>query len=135
MMGYKVHVVPGMILFTIASCFLFFAFWRKIYPLLIPGGLLTGLALGVTFAGLTNGASVLYGLSLGLMGIYRVGRDLFHVRHPWPIFGAVPLFAAGTILVIASLPLYFALANGMIWLPLLLIGTGLYLGWRRASAW
>ncbi len=134
MMGYEVHFVPGMILLTIASCFLFFAFWRKIYPLLIPGGILTGLALGVPFAGLTNGASVLYGLSLGFLGIYLVGRDLFHVRNPWPIFPAVPLFAVGTIIVIASLPLFFALANGMIWLPLLLIGAGLYLGWGRQSA-
>ncbi|HEX9369436.1 MAG TPA: hypothetical protein VF897_00445, partial [Roseiflexaceae bacterium] len=38
----------GMVLLTIASCFLFFAFWRRIYGLLIPGCILAGLSAGVT---------------------------------------------------------------------------------------
>jgi hypothetical protein len=36
-------ITGGMVLLTIASGFLFFAFWRRIYGLLIPGAILSGL--------------------------------------------------------------------------------------------
>lgn len=119
----------GMVLFTIASCFLFFAFWRRIYALVIPGSILAGLAIGVPFASLTNGVSVLWGLALGFLAILVLGRSLFNVHSNWPVFPAVPLFAVGTIVAISQLPSLFV--GGVIWLPLLLIGAGLYLGWRR----
>jgi hypothetical protein len=125
----RLEFTGGMVLLTIASCFLFFAFWRRIYGLLIPGSLLAGLSLGVTFASITNGVSVLWGLALGFLAILFLGRALFNVRSNWPIFPAVPLFAVGIIVAVASLPWLFA--GGLIWLPLLLIGAGLYLGWGR----
>lgn len=37
----------------------------------------------------------------------------------------------GVIIAIASLPTFFA--AGFMWLPLLLIGAGLYLGWGRKT--
>ena len=122
-------VTGGMVLLTIASPFLFFAFWRRIYPLLIPGCILAGLSIGVPFAELTNGISVLWGLALGFMAIYFLGRELFNVRIPWPIFPAVPLFAVGIIVAVASLPAF--LGAGFMWLPLMLIAAGLFLGWGR----
>jgi hypothetical protein len=124
-----IEIVPGMVLFTIASCFLFFAFWQRIYGLLIPGCILAGLSLGVTFVNLTDGASILWGLSLGFVAIYLLGRDLFNQRSIWPVFPAVPLFAVGTIVAIANASALFA--TGLIWLPLLLIAAGLVLGVRR----
>ena len=125
-------ITGGMVLLTIASGFLFFAFWRRIYGLLIPGAILSGLGMGVPFAELTNGVSVLWGLALGFVAIMVVGRALFNMRSPWPMFPAVPLFCVGAIVAIASLPTFFA--GGMIWFPLLLIAAGLYLGWGRRTA-
>ena len=119
----------GMVLLTIASVFYFFGFWRRIYGLIIPGSILAGLSVGVTFADLTNGVSVLWGLSLGFLTIYALGNAMFRMRSPWPVIPAVILFAVGTLVAISSLPTF--LSAGMIWLPLLLIGAGLYLGWMR----
>ena len=128
-----INFMPGMILLTIASCFLFFAFWRRFYPLLILGCILAGLSLGVTFVDITGGASMPWGLSLGFLAIFLLGRELFNIRGSWPIFPAVPLFGVGVILALGNLPSFFPLANGLIWLPLLLIGAGLYLGRNRTT--
>ena len=130
MPGSRLEIEGGLILLTIASCFLFFAFWKRIYGLLIPGSILAGLSAGVTFADLTHGVSVLWGLALGFLVILFLGRALFNQRGNWPIYPAVPLFAVGVIVAIANLP--SMLAGGVIWLPLLLVGAGLYLGWGRA---
>lgn len=119
----------GMILLTIGSCFLFFAFWRRIYGLLIPGCILAGLSIGISFVGLAGGVSVLWGLSLGFLGILLIGRKMFNEYHPWPAIPAVILFAVGLIVAIANAPVF--LTGGLIWLPLLLIGAGLYLGWGK----
>lgn len=125
-------ITAGMILLTIASGFLFFSFWKHLYGLLIPGSILAGLGLGIPFAEMTNGASVLWGLALGFAAIFVVGRALFNQRSPWPMFPAIPLFCVGAIIGIASLP--SILSAGMLWFPLLLIGAGLYLGWGRRTA-
>lgn len=127
----RIEFEGGMVLLTIASCFLFFAFWRRVYGLLIPGCILAGLSVGVTFADLTGGVSVLWGLALGFLAILFLGRSLFNIRGVWPIYPAVPLFAVGVIVAAANLPFFFA--GGLIWLPLLLIGAGLYLGWGRRT--
>ena len=121
----------GMILLTIASCFLFFSFWKRIYGLLVPGCILAGLSLGVTFADVTDGASVLWGLALGFLSILFLGRSLFNQRSNWPVYPAVPLFAIGVIVLASNLPVVFT--GGLVWLPLLLVGAGLYLGWGRTN--
>jgi len=125
----QAEIMGGMIMLTIASCFLFFAFWQRVYGLLIPGCLMAGLSIGVTFARVSSGVSVLWGLALGFLAILLMGRSWFNVRSQWPIYPAVPLFAVGVIVAAAQLPKFFV--GGLIWLPLLLIGAGLYLGWRR----
>ncbi|NNJ10753.1 hypothetical protein EKD04_010475 [Chloroflexales bacterium ZM16-3] len=123
------ELTGGMVLLTISSCFFFFGLWKHIYGLIIPACILAGLSVGVTFADLTDGVSVLWGLSLGFLGIFALGRGLFGMRTQWPIYPAVPLFAVGLIVAAANLPSILGL--GMIWGPLLLIGAGLYLGWFR----
>ena len=122
-------ITAGMVLLTISSPFFFIAFWRRLYPFLIPACILAGLSLGVPVAELTNGVSVLWGLSLGFLAIFVLGRSLFNVRVPWPIFPAIPLFVIGVIVAIVSLPAFLGL--GMVWFPVLLIAAGLYLGSRR----
>lgn len=127
--GGALELEGGMVLLTIGSVFYFFGLWRRIYGLIIPGSILTGLSVGVTFADVTNGVSVLWGLALGFMAIYALGAGLFKLRSPWPVIPAVILFAIGTIVAVSSLPAFFGAA--FVWLPLLLIGAGLYLGWLR----
>ena len=129
MLGDRVDMEGGMVLFTIASCFLFFAFWKRVYGLLIPGCILSGLALGVPFADLTDGVSVLWGLALAFLGISALGRSLFGIKASWPIYPAVPLFAVGILVLVSNLP--GLLSVGMIGLPMLLIAVGLFLGFRR----
>ena len=122
----------GMILLTIASCFLFFSFWKRIYGLMLPGAILAGLSVGVTFADVTDGVSVLWGLALGFLAILFLGRALFNQTNPWPVIPAVILFAVGTIVAASNLPGLFV--GGLIWMPLLLVGAGLYLGWGRRTS-
>lgn len=122
----------GMILLTIASCFLFFSFWKRIYGLMIPGAILAGLSVGVTFADVTDGVSVLWGLALGFLSIFFLGRALFNQGSAWPVIPAVILFAVGTIVAAANLPGLFV--GGLVWMPLLLVGAGLYLGWGRRTS-
>ena len=122
----------GMVLLTIASSFLFFSFWKRLYGLMIPGAILAGLSVGVTFADVTDGVSVLWGLALGFLSIFFLGRALFKQSSPWPVIPAVILFAVGTIVAAANLPGLFVV--GLVWMPLLLVGAGLYLGWGRRNA-
>ncbi len=126
-----VDITGGMIMLTIASVFFFFGFWRHIYGLIIPGSLLAGLSLGIPFAELTDGVSVLWGLALGFLGVYVLGFGLFGRQSTWPSIPAVILFAVGMIVAISNLPAFLGAA--MLWVPLLLIGAGLYLGWMRRS--
>lgn len=125
------NVEGGLFFLTIASGFLFFAFWRRIYGLLIPGCILAGLSFGVTFAEMTGGVFFFWGLALGFLSIYLLGRTLFRFNSPWPLFPAVPLFGIGVVVAAAQLPALFV--NWLALLPLLLIGAGLYLGWGRTA--
>ena len=125
------EIEAGMILLTIASVFYFFGLWRHIYGLIIPGSILAGLSVGVTFANLTNGVSVLWGLSLGFLAVYVLGATLFQNRSTWPMIPAVILFGVGTIVAITNLGAFMGAT--MIWVPLLLIGAGLYLGLMRRA--
>jgi hypothetical protein len=124
-----IDLTGGMILLTIASVFYFFGFWRHIYGLIIPASILTGLSVGIPFAGLTDGVSVLWGLALGFLTIFGLGATMFGRRSQWPVIPAVILFAVGLIVSIANLPAF--LGAGLIWAPLLLIAAGIYLGWMR----
>jgi hypothetical protein len=128
----RLDIEGSIVLLTIASCFLFFSFWKHIYGLLIPGCILAGLSVGVAFVDITAGASVLFGLSAGFLAILFLGRALFRVDSPWPVFPAVPLFAVGLINAISSLPGFLS-SGFLIWLPLLLILAGLYLGFWRGK--
>ncbi len=121
----------GMVLLTIASVFYFFGFWKHIYGLIIPGSILAGLSVGVTFASLTAGVSVLWGLALGFLMIYVLGRALFGQCSTWPMIPGVILFAVGLLVAFANLPTFFGAT--LIWVPLLLIAAGIYLGWMRKA--
>ena len=124
-------ITGGLILLTISSCFLFFSFSKRIFGLLIPGSILAGLSIGVPFADLTNGVSIVWGLALAFAAIAFLGMNLFRVRSSWAMIPAAILFMVGVIIAIANLPGIFGIS--MIWIPLMLIGAGLYLGWGRRA--
>jgi hypothetical protein len=124
-----IDLTAGMILLTIASVFYFFGFWRHVYGLIIPGSILVGLSVGIPFAGLTDGVSVLWGLALGFLTIFGLGKAIFGQHSQWPVIPAVILFAVGLIVAISNLPVF--LGASLIWAPLLLIAAGIYLGWMR----
>jgi hypothetical protein len=119
----------GMVLLTISSVFLFFAFWKRIYGLLIPGAILAGLSLGVSFASVTDGVSVLWGLATGFASIFFLGKTLFRVKSGWPLIPAAILFGVGFIVLVSNAPTF--LIGGLIWVPLALIAAGLFLGFRK----
>ncbi|RRR78146.1 MAG: hypothetical protein EI684_00635 [Candidatus Viridilinea halotolerans] len=122
----------GMVLFTIGAVFFFFGFWRQIYGLIIPASILTGLSLGVTLEPLAGDTAVLWGLALGFLSIFGLGRTMFQRQSIWPVIPAVILFAVGMLEALSSLPIF--LGAGMVWLPMLLIAAGVYLGsLRRCS--
>lgn len=118
-------VLPGMTLLTIASCFMFFAFWLRSYWVMIPGSILAGLGLGIMFSWLGGATTILWGLALGFLGIIAIGRHWFNTNSRWPVFPAVPLFGAGMIVAIAEAGQF------LIWFPLIVIGLALYFGWGR----
>lgn len=123
------EVEGGMVLLTIASVFYFFGFWRHIFGLIIPGSLLAGLSVGVTFANITDGVSILWGLAVGFLTIYALGSSMFGQRSQWPVIPAVILFAVGLMIAVANLPAF--LGASLVWVPMLLIAAGVYLGWMR----
>lgn len=110
--------------FTIASAFLFFSFWKRVYGLLIPGCIIAGFAAGVALSGFADGAGFFLGLGAGFLAIMILGRQLMGVNSDWAIFPAVGLL--GFSMVIA------ASVGGLFWLPFVIIGLGLYLGMRRS---
>ena len=126
------NIQGGLVLLTIASCFLFFSFWQRLYPLLIPGCILAGLSVGVALASITSGVSVLWGLSLGFLSIFLLSRTLFGLNAraaAWPVIPAVVLFGVGTIVAIANLPALLMSLAAL--LPVGLILAGLVLGFAR----
>lgn len=133
------QVLPGsdsltgsMVLFIISGCFWFFALWRRIFGLMIPGAILAGIGLGIPFAEFSSGASVVWGLALAFMTIAVLGRAIFNVRSAWAVIPAVILFGVGLIITVLNLPQI--LGAGVFLGPLLLVGLGLWLSMNRRRA-
>ncbi|PDW00409.1 hypothetical protein CJ255_20725 [Candidatus Viridilinea mediisalina] len=127
----SLNLSAGMVLFTIGSVFFFFGFWQRIYGLIIPGSILSGLSIGVIFEPLVGGPAVLWGLALGFLGIFGLGRALFQHESIWPVIPAVILFAVGMLAALSNLPAILGPSLFMLLGPLLLIAAGIYLGSSR----
>jgi hypothetical protein len=118
------------ILMTIGGTLLFFAFWRRLYGLMIPGLILICLSFGVTLAQVTAGEAVLWSLSAAFLLIAAAGRTLYHEMHNWPLLvaGIIAAVAAAIWLTGVAAQLTYVLFA----IPLVLVTLGLYLGfWRR----
>lgn len=124
----QLETVPGMILLTIASGFLFFALSQRIYGLSIPGFILAGLAFGITFVNLLGAPSVLMGLAMGFATIYIFGRFFYNINNPWPLIPSSILALVSLIVLATSVPF---LSMPLMAIPMLLIGAGLFLGMKK----
>lgn len=106
---------------VLGALFLVGYLWKKAYGLLVPAGILLGLAVGSYFDELTTGGAdwTLFGLGCGFFLIY--GLDLLYRRRRvwWPL-------VAGTLLVLLAFPLTEDLLDLVLehW-PLLLVIIGL----------
>ncbi|KAB8144656.1 hypothetical protein F8S13_07240 [Chloroflexia bacterium SDU3-3] len=120
----------GSIFFSmVSSCFLFFGLWKRIYGLIIPGSIIGGFALAVTFAQLLGGAGFFFGMSVGFFALMFLGQMLFQQRSSWP---AIP----GTILLlfsmfIASMQMPMLMGGMTLLIPVAIVAAGFYLGFGR----
>jgi hypothetical protein len=74
----------------------------------------------------------MWGLALAFLAIRQFGRPLFGVNSDWAIFPAVPIFAVGCLLAVINLGPVLGIS--VMWLPILLIAVGFYLGFVRRTA-
>jgi hypothetical protein len=99
-------------------------FYSEIYGLLIPGGILSGLGLGML--GEWWGVSVrdpnAVGLGIGFVAIYLIERVYRHRAHWWPL---IP----GVILVGSGLGAHFGDVGQILWRwsPAILVALGIVL--------
>lgn len=100
---------------------------------LIAGGVLGGLGLGIYLSGVlrgpgsADGAAFFLAWAAGWASIYLVDRT-----QKWPLWPAGIFAAIGVVVTLSGLP-GLASVTGLIW-PLILIGLGAWLLWRRQRA-
>jgi hypothetical protein len=126
--GLVVSIAPasgGWVLLTIGLTLItLFAFTRA-YGALIPGGILSGLALGILATELgpwtVDGGLIVAGLGVGFISIWVIGL-LAHVeeQHPWPLIPGTILLTVGTLLSMGD-----ATTQILSYWPLVVIAIGL----------
>jgi hypothetical protein len=125
---FAIQLVGGLgdalVLFLIGGIFVFFYFARRVYGLLIPGGILLGLGAGRVgeAGGFARGEVETIGLGVGFLSIYLIDSIYRGRTHWWPL---VP----GLLLTVAGIGRLSADAQRLIavgW-PILLILAGLAL--------
>jgi hypothetical protein len=126
--GLVISVAPasgGWVLLTIGLTLLtLFAFTRA-YGVLIPGGIISGLALGILATELgpwaVDGGLIVAGLGLGFIAIWLIGA-LAHVeeQHPWPLIPGTILLTVGLLLAMGE-----RTTQLLSYWPLILIAIGL----------
>jgi len=102
------------------------------YGFLVPGGIMTGLGLGIIYENRVQGqgAPVLLGLGLGFVAIFAIHR-LRGIRWPadwWPLIPGSVLTLIGLLLAARLTGVLGAVGR---WWPLVLIGLGIWLLVRR----
>ena len=100
------------------------------YGSLVPGGIMTGLGVGVIVAARSpeNGPAVLLGLGTGFLSIYALGARWRHTPGGWwPLIPGGVLTLIGLLLAAGQSGLLEAIGQ---WWPLVLILIGAYLLFR-----
>lgn len=107
----------------------------RAYGVLIPGGLMTGIGLGVsavenlTVEGLAAAGVILGGIGLGFVLVYLLDRLFLRASNAWPMIPAVLLIGGGAVFYFAARAGVGAEAQevlNLVWAALL-IGFGLWI--------
>lgn len=103
--------------------------------LLVPGGVLTGLGVGVLLAQDVfktpdqQSAVILISMGVGFLIITPLSLLVARRRFYWPLVPAVILGAIGAAILVGGVALQVAQDIGTFW-PLILIAAGIYVVWR-----
>jgi hypothetical protein len=98
-----------------------FAYQRQ-YGFLVPGGILTGLGLGIAVQSVTGQDLVVLGLGLGFLAVWALDAAVTRTSNWWPLIPGGVLVLVGLATLVPSLALVLA----RMW-PLLLIAAGIVL--------
>ncbi len=129
----KTQIPDNFSLFLLLSgtFFLILYLITKVYGLLVPGGILTGLGLGLTFQGKSSALFFIF-LGFGFISIYVLG--LIRGKSPlWPIIPGGILLGIGIyeeLLNRGLIPYNFVKKISPYW-PVILIIIGLYLIFKK----
>ncbi|NJO81978.1 MAG: hypothetical protein HC828_03755 [Blastochloris sp.] len=69
------------------------------------------------------------GLIVGLLVLYVLGHTILQQTHRWPLYGVLVLTVIWAGIITTGISL--GLAVWLLWAPLVLVSTGIYLGMQR----
>lgn len=115
--------VPGfageLVVLGLGGAFLALYFYTRQYGLLVPGGVLTGLGLGIVAQRTFGPQSVTIGLGIGFVLVWVFDRLYTRASNWWPLVPGGILTAAGLAAAVPSLGRY----ADVLW-PLVLLVVG-----------
>jgi hypothetical protein len=127
--GFAVNAFPqagGWIVAIVGLALLAVFAYTRLYATLIPGGIVTGLGLGIVASELLtnyndNGGLIVGGLGLGFIAIWVIGA-LFSIpeHHPWPLVPGGILLTIGVLLALGD-----TTTQLLTYWPVVLIAIGL----------
>lgn len=125
----RIHISDNFSLFLLLAGIFFLILYviTKIYGILIPGGILTGLGLGLIYQGKSSSIFFIF-LGCGFLLIYLLGF-MKGKSHPWPLIPGGILLGIGVyeeLLLRNIIPYDFIKTISPYW-PVILIIIGLYL--------
>ncbi len=129
-----------LILPSLGAIFLTWGILARLVGPLIPGGILTGLGVGIVLQRLwftadtpAAGGVIVLGLGLGFLVITPLALAVTGERcHWWPLIPGSILSIIGVALLLGNLGVMFLTILGQFW-PLILIVVGVYLLWRATN--
>jgi hypothetical protein len=132
-------IIGLLILPALGAIFLTWGILARLVGPLIPGGILTGLGLGIALQQLffaadtpAAGGIVVLGLGLGFLAITPLALAVTGAHCWWPLIPGSILSIVGVALLMGSVGLAFLTILGRFW-PLILIAAGLCLLWRATK--
>lgn len=133
LLGQWMHVGGEGVVAMIGLAFLAAYALTRQYGFLVPGGIMTGLGIGIIYEERlqAEGAPVLLGLGLGFISIYLFSR--VRGRMPadwWPLIPGGVLTVIGVFLAAGQTGLLGSIDR---WWPLVLILLGLYIIFRQRA--
>ncbi len=130
-------IVGMSILPLLGVLFIVWAALARLPALMIPGGILTGLGIGILLSetafgsasGETRGGIIVLGLGLGFLMIVPLVRLVSPTTHWWPFIPGGIITLVGIGLLIGGAALNVLTFLGQLW-PVIPIVVGLYLIWQ-----